>query len=129
MVHITDLFFHAEISRVLGKDASDIWISEQQDLNMPSNRPSSPLTPKLGFRALAAVGNSRKSCDTTSHHLSLPTYDSIDTSMQTTDAWQILSEVASPDRSSDPDLSNNIGLLFTDAAHVVLQHCVRAKSA
>ncbi len=107
-VHITDVFFHAEIARAAGRKASDQWLSEQTRSPISSSSPRSPAPARFGKdEAEQACRESERShCSNTRPP-----------------ANQMESEcVLLSDIEIDDELGDRVGLLFTDAAHTVLWH-------
>jgi hypothetical protein len=123
-IHITDLFFHSEITRVAGSDIGDQWISERVaiegrlnswTLRSPSDSATpSPLNssqPSPQYRANNYLGSASdaQSSDSTEKMPQLHTqYESECTSLS--------------DIIIDEEMGDRLGLLYTDAAHTVLRH-------
>ena len=110
--HITDLFFRSELAQLAGSDAGDKWFCQQTqggtcdcpystssrpNPDAPAHRPAEPDSPKAERKQL-------------NQDISIPTYLSMD------------EDLPCPLESSKrfQDCENDIGLLFTDAAHTVL---------
>ena len=114
-LHITDVFFHAEIARIIGRRAGDRWLAGQVLSSISTtNTASKKSCGDGGKRAWRESEGSQAPSNTT------PPAD------QTLDYECVLrTEV-----EIDEELADLVGLLFTDAAHAVLPHvkCKRGSS-
>ena len=102
-IHITDVFFHAEIARALGRKASDQWLFEQL-------RPS--ISPTSSGQSCEG-GGERAWRESEPCQSSLGTSTSADQTVEYECAMRSDIEI-------DKELGDLVGLLFTDAAHTVL---------
>jgi hypothetical protein len=119
-IHITDLFFHVEISQAVGSDAGDAWLLEQRSV-CSRKRSQSPKSTRTNTRSALyhhrETGNDRQAEP-------MGTYQIKATKTQP----QLESEIASVRRLLEEDPRLDIGLLYTDAAHSVLHRLGRLNS-
>ena len=106
-LHITDVFFHAEIARITDRKAGDQWLTGQLRSSIsPTNAASKKSCGDKGKQAWRESKRSQSSANTT------PPAD------QTIDYECVLHSNV----EIDGGLGDLVGLLFTDAAHAVLPH-------
>jgi hypothetical protein len=137
-LHITDVFFFDEFSKILGPDASMRWLSSVHDRNRKARSSQMFTAPsaesRTGSKLKVLPRKSIQVSKTNNKICSLPT-DSLPPVLH---AWDIApteqtppfdSQIersrsapvfASPKRWLQKANSGNIGLLFTDAAHTVI---------
>ena len=124
--HITDLFFRSELIQLAGSDAGDRWFREQSRgaafhrldvlaLKSPSSADTSKLKsprpkPDAPSHCPAEPECPKFECKMLNQDTSNPAYLSMDEDSP----FQLKSSELSQ------DCENDIGLLFTDAAHTVL---------
>ena len=128
--HITDLFFRSELIQLAGSDAGDRWFREQSrgavsnrfygvahQTHVPAD--SNPTCPQparseaFHFPAETEISNSNSK---------LPNQDILNPMYLSMDEYSPyhLGSVGSSMLSPCQDYEDDIGLLFTDAAHTVL---------
>jgi hypothetical protein len=115
-LHITDLFFQAEISQAVGSDASEAWLLEQTSLGA-RKRSHSPMS---------ATQSPPRRCSETSciNHRAGQSQSSMAScqikASPMESQLQLESEIENIRLLLDENSRLYIGLLYTDAAHTVL---------
>jgi hypothetical protein len=123
-IHITDLFFHAEINQAVGSDASEAWLLEQRSVC-----PRKPLHSAKLARPHDRSTPQHRSETSSDRRPEGPSMASrqIKASPQE-EPGQLESAIASIQLLLGEESRLDIGLLYTDAAHTVLNRISRLNS-
>ncbi len=104
-LHITDVFFHAEIARIFDRKAGDEWLTEQLRSSISPTQAASEKS--------CGVGAKRAWHESERNESSFNTPPLADQTLE-------YESVLRSDIEIDEELGDLVGLLFTDAAHAIL---------
>ena len=148
-IHITDIYFHNELIMMIGKPAGDKWLDSVISARKASCKRSGKSASPSGSNAQLSPTTSQPSSPLRYYHGSRITLDEDDSDTQQQQQQQQLRDRPVLEKSQcaaesftlkkcpsqiycnlsidDDDCPNNIGLLFTDCAHTVLNGNVTTK--
>jgi hypothetical protein len=122
-MHITDLFFHTEISQTVGSDVSDAWLLEQESVGSSKRTRSSTYNTQSAPRCLVTSSVCRSGQEQPAKGSCFQIQSS-----PTESRTQLESDIESIRLLLDEELGLDIGLLYTDAAHTVMHRLDRLNS-
>jgi hypothetical protein len=129
--HITDLFFRSELAQMAGSDAGDKWFREHSrgavsnrfnSLHSPLSADCNPTSPRQNL----APSHRSAETDGPKSACKLPNQEYSNLSSLSMDEDDLLCDMGS--HKLFQNCGNDIGLLFTDAAHTVLTRLGSRKS-
>ena len=110
--HITDLFFRSELVQLVGSDDGDRWFRNQSG-DVALNRTTPRSNPDACSHRPAETDSPKSECK-------LPNQDMPNPASLSMDDSNLLYLLGSNMFSTCQNCEDDIGLLFTDAAHTVL---------